>query len=62
MGRKAGQFCEDVELNSHMEDLDRYHLRATEWKTSPIQQPKHDFVTALLEEYLNDLKKRKVRD
>jgi hypothetical protein len=45
-----------------MQDLDRYHLRATEWKTAPVRQPKHDFVTPLLESYLNDLKRRQVRD
>jgi hypothetical protein len=45
-----------------MDDLDKYHLRATEWKTSPVTQPKHDFVNPLVERYLTDLSTRQARD
>jgi hypothetical protein len=41
-----------------MEELDRYHIRQTEWKLEPLENPQHDFVTDLLEKYLADLTHR----
>lgn len=50
-----------MDLKAHYEELDKYHLRTTEWKLEPLQNPQHDFVSNLREGYLIDLEQRKRR-
>ena len=51
----------DIDLMYHYHELDRYELTGVEWKTAPFENPKHDYVTDLLNRYLEDLHEREHR-
>lgn len=51
----------DVDLQDHLDQLDKRELKTTGWLTSPLENVTHDFVTPLLKNYLADLKKRAVQ-
>jgi hypothetical protein len=37
----------DQDIMKHYKLLDKYNLRQTEWRTAPVINPEHDFVTDL---------------
>mmetsp|Transcript_13179 Transcript_13179/g.17911 ORF Transcript_13179/g.17911 Transcript_13179/m.17911 type:complete len:203 (+) Transcript_13179:1587-2195(+) len=59
--KKAEDKCKgqpDKEMNKHLDMLDRADLKTTGWTTEPLENVDHDFVTPLLNRYLEDLNKR----
>ena len=48
----------DLEMQNHLDLLDKAELKTTGWTTEPLDNVDHDFVTPLLNRYLNDLSKR----
>ena len=48
----------DIELANHYNNLDKYFTRTTEWKLSPLENPEHDFVSDLLNAYMEDIERR----
>ena len=48
----------DLEMQNHLDLLDKAELKTTGWTTEPLDNVDHDFVTPLLNRYLNDLNKR----
>jgi hypothetical protein len=51
----------DEDIQKHYDQLDKFHLRQTEWRTAPIVNPEHDFVTDLVKKMVNDLHNRNAR-
>ena len=49
---------EDEELREHYNMLDKHELKASGWISEPLDNTDHDYVTPLLSNYLDDLKKR----
>ena len=45
-------------MNAHFDALDKADLKTTGWRTEPLDNVDHDFVTPLLNNYLKDLQKR----
>ena len=45
-------------MTKHLEALDRADLKTTGWITSPLDNVEHDFVSPLLDNYLQDLHNR----
>ena len=45
----------DKEMQNHLDLLDRADLKTTGWTTEPLENVDHDFVTPLLNRYLEDL-------
>ena len=56
--RKDAEGVPDIDCVNHYRDLDRYNLRSTEWKTGPLENPDHDFVSGLIKDYLADIDDR----
>ena len=56
--RRTGINEPDAEIDEHYEQLDRYQLRSTDWKTEPIDIPSFSYVNPLLHRMLRDLDKR----
>lgn len=48
----------DKEMQNHLDLLDRADLKTTGWTTEPLENVDHDFVTPLLNRYLEDLQTR----
>ena len=48
LAKRTGKITKDEDLIDHMNDLDEYNLRSTEWKLEPLEHPEHDFVTKLV--------------
>ncbi len=48
----------DIEMTNHLAALDRADLKTTGWVTAPLENVEHDFVSPLLNNYLNDLHTR----
>ena len=48
----------DVEMEKHLDALDRKDLKSTGWLTEPLDNVEHDFVSPLLNQYLDDLRDR----
>ena len=48
----------DHDLENHYNNLDRYYTRTSEWKLEPLDNPEHDFITPLLNRYLEDIEFR----
>ena len=46
----------DIDYFYHFNELDRYELNSTEWVTHRLEVPKHDYVTGLLDRYLDDIR------
>ena len=46
---------EDTDYLSHIEQLSKSHLKKTEWKLAPLENPQNDFFGPLLARYLDDL-------
>jgi hypothetical protein len=51
--------AKDVELEQHYKDLDNFGLKSSGWTQEPLENVQNDFVSALLDNYLKDLEKRK---
>lgn len=49
----------DIDLQNHLDELDKKDLKTSGWTTTPLDNVEHDFVTPLLNNYLADLEKRK---
>ena len=47
-----------MEMKNHLDVLDKADLKTTGWTTEPLENVDHDFVTPLLNRYLDDLGKR----
>ncbi len=45
-------------MKNHLAALDRADLKTTGWVTAPLENVEHDFVSPLLNNYLNDLHTR----
>ena len=48
----------DIEMKHHLDVLDKADLKTTGWTTEPLENVDHDFVSPLLNRYLEDLSKR----
>lgn len=48
----------DVEMQKHLDELDKRELKTTGWTIEPLDNVDHDFVSKLLSRYLGDLEKR----
>ena len=48
----------DREMQEHLDELDRRDLKTTGWTTVPLDNVDHDFVTPLLNTYLEDIATR----
>ena len=46
---------EDEDLKAHLDELSKKELKTTGWTTTPLDNVEHDFVTPLLNNYLQDL-------
>jgi hypothetical protein len=56
---KTNQEQPDLDLQQHLQELARYELHTSEWQHKPaLDNPKHDFVTDLVDNYLKDIEKR----
>ena len=56
--RKSEDKCKglpDAEMRNHLDLLDKADLKTTGWTTEPLENVDHDFVTPLLNRYLEDL-------
>ena len=51
----------DEDIRKHYDLLDKHNLRITEWRTAPVINPEHDFVTDLVKKMVNDLHNRNAR-
>ena len=49
---------DDVEMLKHVDALNKAEIKTTGWTTEPLNNVDHDFVTPLLNRYLDDLNKR----
>ena len=56
---KKARTVSDVDLQNHLDELDKKDLKTSGWTTTPLDNVEHDFVTPLLNNYLADLEKRK---
>ena len=56
--RKQSVGLLDADIVLHYRTLDKWGLKAEEWKCGPIENPEHDFVAPLLNSFLSDLEKR----
>lgn len=45
-------------MKKHFDLLDKKHLRTSGWKTTPLDNVNHDFISSLLKRYLKDLDER----
>ena len=45
----------DREMMAHLDELDNRQLKSTGWITVPLDNVEHDFVTPLLNLYLEDI-------
>ena len=48
----------DVDIKAHIDELDKKQLKSSGWLTEPLDNVEHDFVSDLLNRYLQDLEKR----
>ena len=48
----------DAEMQKHIDALDKKDLKTTGWLTTPLDNVDHDFVSPLLNQYLEDLRDR----
>jgi hypothetical protein len=55
---KESKGVDDVDLARHKKELERYDLKATEWKTKIMDNNDHDYFSELLSKYLQDLADR----
>ena len=49
----------DVDIEKHIDELDKRQLKSTGWIVEPLDNVEHDFVPDLLKRYLGDLEQRK---
>ena len=49
---------DDIDLEVHLRELERYDLKSCEWKHRPLENAHHDYFSDLLERYLDDLASR----
>ena len=49
----------DIDLQNHLDELDKKDLKTSGWTTTPLDNVEHDFVSPLLNNYLADLERRK---
>jgi hypothetical protein len=49
----------DVDLESHYKSLDNFFKRSSsEWQLTPLERPEHDFVSDLMNRYMEDIEVR----
>ena len=48
----------DADLESHYKSLDNFFQRTSEWKLVPLEVPEHDFVSELMNRYMEDIEVR----
>jgi len=52
---RVSREAKDAELEQHFKELDKFGLRSAGWLTEPLDNVEHDFFSALVETYLEDL-------
>ena len=45
-------------MDKHIQQLERYNLKESEWSVQPLENARHDFVNDLMQRYLLDLRER----
>jgi hypothetical protein len=45
----------DTDYINHVDELAKNHLKKTEWKLEPLENPENNFFEPLLVKYLDDL-------
>lgn len=53
--KKLSKTITDTDLDNHFNELDKYHLKVSDWTFEPLENVEHDFVNDLLQRYLDDL-------